>query len=222
MTSSSEPSAPLISRLLSLPAELRLRIYQEALTAPDAAIRMYFSFQRNHRVQPRLGLGLLRTCRQIHAECQEVVVKENAVFAYADCFQPSAPAIGSSQLPPPALHTIRTLFLVLDVSEAYDSSLEALPSPSSLSNFAPLAQLAALRRLRVAVVARRRFCQGLQWWKALLGCVIERVPPECRVEWGSETGAQRESNGLEEAVLDIFSANNLLPLVAAESERGGG
>lgn len=30
------------------------------------------------------------------------------------------------------------------------------------------------------------------------------------------------SNGLEEAVLDIFSANNLLPLVAAESERGGG
>lgn len=81
---------------------------------------------------------------------------------------------------------------MLDVSEAYDSSLEALPSPSSLSNFAPLAQLAALRRLRVAVVARRRFCQGLQWWKALLGCVIERVPPECRVEWGSETGAQRE------------------------------
>lgn len=91
MTSSSEPSAPLISRLLSLPAELRLRIYQEALTAPDAAIRMYFSFQRNHRVQPRLGLGLLRTCRQIHAECQEVVVKENAVFAYADVMRAPRP-----------------------------------------------------------------------------------------------------------------------------------
>ncbi|KAK7551457.1 hypothetical protein BKA81DRAFT_429244 [Phyllosticta paracitricarpa] len=195
----SSPSQP--SRLLALPAELRLRIFAEALTARDGAIRLYFSFQpREARRAPGLGLGLLRTCRQVHEECGELVYWENWVCGVADCFRPSAaPAIGYSQLPPTSLHNLHSLFLILDATTALESSLESVPSPSSLSSFAPFSAMRSLRRLRVAVVVRRRFVQGTQWWKALLGRVIERVPASCCLMWGVEEG-----NAVQRGYVDAF------------------
>ncbi|KAK7536893.1 uncharacterized protein J3D65DRAFT_357641 [Phyllosticta citribraziliensis] len=199
-SSSPNPPSPSPSRLLALPAELRLRIYAEALTARDATIRLYFSLQREQRTQPGLGLGLLRTCRQVRRECGDLVFRENEVCVYADCFKPdAAPLIGHSQLPPHSLRNLRTLFLLLDATTALDSSLEPVPSPSSLSNFSPLSATPSLQRLRVAVVVRRRFVQGTQWWKALLARVVERVPPRCSLQWGVEEG-----NAAQRTYVDAF------------------
>ncbi|KAL1627680.1 hypothetical protein SLS56_006212 [Neofusicoccum ribis] len=70
-------------RLLDLPAELRIRIYEHALTAPNKAIQIYYSFQRD-RISPGLVLPLLRTCRQIQVETQDTLFLENTIFAPAN------------------------------------------------------------------------------------------------------------------------------------------
>lgn len=91
MAAATPPAPPAPFRLLDLPAELRLRIYEHALTAPDHAIRIYYSYQRN-RVNPNLALALLRTCRQVYSETQNIPYQQNAVYVHAHVrAQPHAP-----------------------------------------------------------------------------------------------------------------------------------
>ncbi|KAF2139191.1 uncharacterized protein K452DRAFT_200644, partial [Aplosporella prunicola CBS 121167] len=132
--------------LLDLPAELRMRVYECALTAPDNAIRIYYSFHSN-RHPHNLGLSLLRTCRQIHQEAHDVLYQANTVLVHADCYRSASPAIGSLQLPPYALARLRSVFVVLDTSISVDFDY-------TQTDFRPFQGMVRLQRLRMAVVER--------------------------------------------------------------------
>ncbi|KAB2573344.1 hypothetical protein BFW01_g12793 [Lasiodiplodia theobromae] len=171
------PGASKSFRLLNLPAELRLRIYEHALTAPDKAIRIYYSYQKD-RVKPGLVLPLLRTCRQVHAEALEVLY-ENTVCVHANANRIGYPIIGSSQLPPPALANLRHLFIVLDVSDPPQLA------DDDYIDFRPFQAMVRLRRLRIAAVDEPEELESLEGWTDLLSHIIERVPSTCKLEYGT-------------------------------------
>ncbi|KAL1633420.1 hypothetical protein SLS58_011080 [Diplodia intermedia] len=183
-------------RLLDLPAELRLRIYEHALTAPDKTIRIYYSYQQ-HRTNPNLSLPLLRTCRQIHAEARDILCTENTVFVHADVHRLGNPVIGASQLPPAALSRLRRLFVVLDLLNASQLSYDA-------ADFRPFQAMVRLRHLRIAAVDEQLpppppspSSTGQQQHRDSSGCtrllsrLIERVPARCALDYAAGTAAER-------------------------------
>ncbi|KAF2085508.1 hypothetical protein K490DRAFT_13454, partial [Saccharata proteae CBS 121410] len=131
-------------RFLDLPAELRLRIYEDALTAPDKAINIYYSYQKN-RVPANLALSLLRTCRQIHREARDILYSENTVLLHADVNVTVHPVIHSTQVPAPALARLKSTFVVLDASDSFAFSYERV-------DFRPFQLMMGLRSLRITVV----------------------------------------------------------------------
>lgn len=60
-----------IFRFLKLPIELRYKIYELAAIAKDAYHPL------NYRERQKLGLGLIRTCRQVHKESMRFFYKNN-------------------------------------------------------------------------------------------------------------------------------------------------
>ncbi|KAF4312228.1 hypothetical protein GTA08_BOTSDO12112 [Botryosphaeria dothidea] len=182
MAAATPPAPPAPFRLLDLPAELRLRIYEHALTAPDHAIRIYYSYQRN-RVNPNLALALLRTCRQVYSETQNIPYQQNAVYVHAHCFLTASPIIPSMHLPPPATSRLRRLFVVLDTRDTFLSANHA-------ADFRPFQSMLQLRRLGLVVVAPPDAIPHAPW-QHLLAPVIERVPARCTIEYGAQSDAEK-------------------------------
>ena len=189
--SAKEASTYGLSRLLALPAELRLRIYEEVLTALDSTIRIYFSYQ-THRINPGLGISLLRTCKQIHYEARDVLYIQNTVLLAPE----EDLSISPMRIPWNALGKLRQLCIVID----YRPVLRNMTPPWSYGesritfDFAVYRAMTSLRTLRVCIIG------GGNSWKhgntdreSLIGAFegfVESVPERCDILLGAETQAE--------------------------------
>lgn len=107
-------STPTQSRLLSLPAELRLRIYSFAL-APTGTLYLHRTPSKRHAVSPSsISPALLAVNRQINAEATGVLYVENTVHIALDAHDTAWPAINESRLPQRVLQKIEHLCVLLD------------------------------------------------------------------------------------------------------------
>ena len=106
--------APTPSRLLSLPAELRLRIYSFTL-APTGSIYLHRTSTKRYAVTPsNISPALLATNRQINYEATGVLYTENTVHIAVDGHDASWPAINEARLPQPVLQKLEHLCVLLD------------------------------------------------------------------------------------------------------------
>ncbi|KAK8155825.1 hypothetical protein IWX90DRAFT_391574 [Phyllosticta citrichinensis] len=102
------------SHFLSLPGEIRNRIYHLALTTSAPVTDALFpnntvSFPKSaHHSIPPLGAGLLRTCRHIHDECPVHILYQNNVFRFTSAQHCHA---FLTSLPPFLRAAVRTLEL---------------------------------------------------------------------------------------------------------------
>ena len=116
MDSPQEPQEQEPSRLLSLPAELRLRIYSFAL-APTGTIYLHRTPTKRHAVTPSsITPALLATNHQIHSEATGVLYVENVVHIAVDAHDTTWPAINEARLPQPVLQRLEHLCVLLDCS----------------------------------------------------------------------------------------------------------
>ncbi|KAK8204992.1 hypothetical protein IWZ01DRAFT_441065 [Phyllosticta capitalensis] len=118
------------SSFLSLPGEVRNRIYDLALTTSSPITDALFpnntvSFPKSpHHSIPLLGAGLLRTCRHIHAECPVHILYQNNVFRFTSAQHCHA---FLTSLPPFLRAAVRTLELdIRDVSPWSTTHVDSL------------------------------------------------------------------------------------------------
>jgi hypothetical protein len=129
-------------RLLSLPAELRLRIYSFAL-APTGTIYLHRTPSKRHAVTPSsISPALLATNRQIHSEATGVLYVENVVHIAVDAHDTAWPAINESRLPQPVLQRLEHLCVLLDCSAVLWGRYGAV-------DFGAFTALTALKTLRL-------------------------------------------------------------------------
>jgi hypothetical protein len=134
------------SRLLSLPAELRLRIYSFAL-APTGTIYLHRTPSKRHAVTPStISPALLATNRQIHSEATGVLYVENVVHLAVDAHDTAWPAINEARLPQPVLQRLEHLCVLLDCSAVLWGRYGAV-------DFGAFTALTALKTLRLRVLA---------------------------------------------------------------------
>jgi hypothetical protein len=135
------------SRLLALPAELRLRIYSFAL-APTGSIYLHRTPTKRHAVTPStISPALLATNRQIHAEATGVLYTENTVHIAVDAHDTAWPAINEARTPQPVLQKIEHLCILLDCTSVLWGSRYGSV------DFEALTALTALRSLRLRALA---------------------------------------------------------------------
>jgi hypothetical protein len=130
------------SRLLSLPAELRLRIYSFAL-APTGTIYLHRTPSKRHAVTPSsITPALLATNHQIHSEATGVLYVENTVHVAVDAHDTAWPAINEARLPQRVLQRIEHLCVLLDCSAVLWRGYGAV-------DFGAFTALTALKTLRL-------------------------------------------------------------------------
>ncbi|KAM0718687.1 hypothetical protein Q7P37_005758 [Cladosporium fusiforme] len=146
-TTPAEPQShtPAPSRLLSLPAELRLRIYSFAL-APTGTLYLHRTPSKRHAVTPAISPALLATNRQINAEAAGILYVENTVHIALDAHDTAWPAINEARLPQRVLQKLEHLCLLLDCTAVLWRGYDGV-------DFEALTALTALRSLRLRVLA---------------------------------------------------------------------
>lgn len=138
-----EPTTDLEAcRLLSLPAELRLRIYSFAL-APTGSIYLHRTPSKRHAVTPSsISPALLATNRQIRAEATGVLYVENEVHIALDAHDTAWPTINEARLPQPILQRLEHLCVLLDCTAV-------LWRPYDAVDFDAFTALTTLKTLRL-------------------------------------------------------------------------
>lgn len=167
-----------MSRLLSLPAELRLRIYEYALTALDNAIVPRYPHQPN-KVNPNIGTSLLRICKQIYHEAHDMLYTKNRIFILGG-------GGGDTRLPPHALKNLRHVFLLLKSSvHLRDERLV------DYIDFPKFQAMTKLQSLRICVIDTALAKRPIECWTPVLSAFIESVPPGCGICFGTESVAEK-------------------------------
>ena len=129
-------------RLLSLPAELRLRIYSFAL-APTGSIYLHRTPNKRHAVTPSsITPALLATNRQIRAEATGALYVENTVAIALDAHDTAWPTINEARLPQPVLQRLEHLCVLLDCTAVLWRRYDAV-------DFEAFTALTALKTLRL-------------------------------------------------------------------------
>lgn len=129
--------------LLSLPAELRTQIYEEAL-CPTGTLHLSSTKTKRHATLPVLAPSLLATNHQINEECHNLLYS-NEVCIIIDAHDTCWPIISETRLPQSILEKLEHIFLILDCTASFRADYEDV-------DFTALEALKSLKTLRLAVM----------------------------------------------------------------------
>jgi hypothetical protein len=113
------------SPLLALPAELRLLIYGACL-APTGTLQFSSTATHHYALAPRISPALLATCRQIHAEAEQVLYERNTLCLITNAEKTNKPLIAEFQCPQHVLQKLRRICLIFDVALPFCALLKRL------------------------------------------------------------------------------------------------
>lgn len=177
------------SRLLSLPAELRLRIWEYSL-APTGTLILTTTTTKRFATNPIIAPALLRTCRQIHNEASSIIIAENSICITVDAHDTCWPTISESRLPQRVLEKLQHMCIILDCTATFRASYEDV-------DWTQVSALTSLKTLRLTTIARSRG-QGHNhrtngeiakyYASNCLPHVLNRIPASTRVAYGTLTG----------------------------------
>lgn len=174
-------------RLLDLPAELRLRIWEYTL-APTGTIALSRTKTKRFATTPILGPTLLATCRQIHSEAAAILYSENCLYLKVDAHDNCWPTISKSRLPQRVLQKLQHMSVNLDCTGYMWTSYADV-------DWTAFTALVSLQTLRIAVTAQARYARDVGQpsheylsgkTQELLREVLERVPKSTKVVYGKE------------------------------------
>lgn len=180
------------SRLLDLPAELRIRIYEYCL-APTGTLCLTATKSKRYATTPRLAPSLLQTCRQIYTEAQDLIHEQNRVCFSIDAHDTSWPVISEKRLPQYVLERLEHAAIVLDTATTFYSSYHNI-------DWTALTALVSLKTLQLSIIWQREASSTTpaSWmdFYDLLEEVIERIPRNTAITYGTEEGTpERELLG---------------------------
>lgn len=165
------------SRLLSLPAELRLEIYAHAL-APTGSLYLHTTKSKRHAVSPAIPTSLLQTCRQIHSEAKGILYLENTVTFTIDAHDTTWPTISEKRLPQAVLEKLVHACVLLDCTAPFRAAYSDV-------DFTPFAALTSLRTLRLRHLRIVITGDGMPE-PELLAEILARVPRSASIFYGPE------------------------------------
>lgn len=208
---------PKPSLLLSLPAELRLRIYSFAL-APTGSIYLHRTSTKRYAVTPSsISPALLATNRQINYEASGVLYTENTVHIAIDGHDTSWPAINEARLPQPVLQKLEHMCVLLDCTALLWGQYGSV----DLEAFTALTELRTLRLRALvlpdeaeeeedandpnaAVANQQPVIQAPlePTWKfknfpRLAVEILERVPVNTKIVYGRDTSDDKEPDATD-------------------------
>ncbi|CAK1364641.1 unnamed protein product [Cercospora beticola] len=193
-TSTTFPPEPKPNRchLLSLPAELRTQIYEEALS-PTATLHLTSTKTKRHATLPILAPPLIATNHQINQECSSLLYSNNEICIIIDAHDTCWPIISETRLPQSVLEKLEHVFLVLDCTASFRADYEDV-------DFTALEALKSLKTLRLAVVydSASGLREIYEEFNPLTE-ILSRVPASTRVLCGVAEGSQ-QAEYLAEAV----------------------
>ena len=175
-------------RLLELPAELRIRIYEECL-APTGTLCLTATKTTRYAILPRLAPKLLCTCRQIYTEAQDLLHEQNRVCFSIDAHDTQWPVISEKRLPQHVLEKLHHVAIVLDTATTFYSSYRNI-------DWTALTALVSLKTLQLSIVWQREISSsGPASWMDfydLMEEVLERIAPATVITYGTkEDSAER-------------------------------
>ncbi|KAH9809830.1 hypothetical protein Tdes44962_MAKER06071 [Teratosphaeria destructans] len=178
-----------VFRLLDLPPELRLRIYESALAITGV---LSLTSTKTHRkvIQPAISPALLRTCKQIYYEIDSLLFSDNEICISVNAHDTCWPTIPDSLLPPRVLPKVQHLCVVLDCTNYFNASYADV-------DFSPFEALVSLKTLRIAMIYRKQYPSQkltplhISDYKDynVVAQILERVPATALVTYGTVPGS---------------------------------
>lgn len=172
-------------RILELPAELRVKIYEEAL-APTGTLCLTATRSKRYATTPVLAPKLLCTCRQIYSEAQDILHQQNRVCFSIDAHDTSWPVISEKRLPQHALEKLEHAAIILDAATTFYSSYENI-------DWTALTALTSLKRLQLSIMWQKEVSNSgpASWldFYDLLEEVLERLPASTIIAYGTNDGS---------------------------------
>ncbi|MCJ1341136.1 hypothetical protein MMC09_006432 [Bachmanniomyces sp. S44760] len=163
-------------RLLDLPRELRVIVYEFALTSSDKSLIFFRDCIGKLRLEASLSVSLFQTNSQVYTEAREILYNLITVMLAADIHQTVSPAIDEDGLPRHAQPRIKHACVIFDACDSYQFWYSDV-------DFSPFQRMTALRTLRISIMKPRDYQVSSNDWTGLLTFVRMTIPANCVVSF---------------------------------------
>ncbi|KAK4497515.1 hypothetical protein PRZ48_011966 [Zasmidium cellare] len=178
-------------RFQDLPAELRNRVYEAAISPGYISLRSCATHHMSIGVEPPLATGILAASKQLAHESKDMMF-ESTIIVDVSLEASTRSIINPLQLPRHLLPKIRHIVLVLDFTRVHDTN-------PSRTDWRPVQRMTGLASMRICAIqmwppaAYFRQERTLQeHHQETIKTILECVPKTCTIEYGWSNEAEEE------------------------------
>ena len=177
-------------RLFDLPPELRVWIYRHVLAPGYIGLRNHkYGGSVRKRVAPQdIGTELLRTCKQVYKESRQLLLGENTICISVDSGLGHTAMINRSQVPDVMLSKLQDVTFVIDLPQNRNQEHVNL----RLMDWRQFQAMTDLKKARICIADDVEQRSSKTRVTDLMELVIERLPMNCKITFGTEAAAEKE------------------------------